>query len=120
MRSAYRWLGWCVTPSSNTWEWTASPRTAARGGRNKNMPKKTSAAPLPEVHLEPYGNLPLDPPNPRIAELKLTIKDQDRILQWLWKNKAVSELVVSMLAGGYWRHEELFVSEEDGKLVVIE
>ncbi len=75
---------------------------------------------LPNVQLEPYGNLLLDPDNPRLAELKLTIKEQDRILLWLWKNKAVSELVDSMLASGYWRHEELFVSREADKLVVIE
>ena len=54
---------------------------------------------LPDVHLEPYGNLWLDPANPRLAELKLNIKEQDRILHWLWKNKEVSELVDSMLAG---------------------
>ena len=84
------------------------------------MAKRPSEAHLPEIHLEPFGNLLLDPDNPRLAELKLTIKDQDRILQWLWKNKAVSELVDSMLAGGYWPHEELFVSKEAGKLVVIE
>lgn len=84
------------------------------------MTTKSSGALPQEVHLEPYGNLLLDPDNPRLAELKLTIKEQDRILQWLWKNKAVSELVDSMLAGGYWPHEELFVSKESGKLVVIE
>jgi len=84
------------------------------------METKTPASPLPTVQLEPYKNLLLDPDNPRLAESKLTIKDQDAILLWLWKNKAVSELVDSMLAGGYWRHEELFVSKEVGKLVVIE
>ena len=85
------------------------------------MPMATkSQAELPSVQLERYDNLLLDPDNPRLAELKLKIKDQDRILLWLWKNKAVSELVDSMLAGGYWRHEELFVSREAGKLVVIE
>jgi hypothetical protein len=84
------------------------------------MAKKPSEAHLPEVQLEPYGNLLLDPENPRLAELKLTIKEQDRILQWLWKNNEVSELVDSMLAGGYWTHEELFVSKEGGRLVVIE
>ena len=41
-------------------------------------------------------------------------------MQWLWRNKDVSELVDSMLAGGYWPHEELFVSKEGGKLVVVE
>lgn len=81
---------------------------------------KSPAEYLPGVLLEPYENLLLDPENPRLAELKLTIKDQDVILHWLWKNKAVSELVDSMLAGGYWPHEELFVSKEAGKLVVIE
>ena len=84
------------------------------------MAPKLSAARISEIHLEPYSNLLLDPDNPRLAELKLTIKDQDLILQWLWKNKDVSELVDSMLAGGYWPHEELFVSKEGGKLVVIE
>jgi hypothetical protein len=79
-----------------------------------------STTELSDVQLEPYGNLFLDPDNPRLAELRLTIKDQDRILLWLWKNKAVSELVDSMVAGGYWRHEELFVSREAGKLIVIE
>jgi hypothetical protein len=82
--------------------------------------KSTSPASLPEVQLEPFGNLFLDPENPRLAELKLTINEQDRILLWLWKNKAVSELIDSMLAGGYWPHEELFVSKERGKFVVIE
>src|SRR5271166_5760477 len=84
------------------------------------MATKPPAAQMANVQLEPYENLLFDPENPRLAELKLTIKDQDRIMQWLWKNKAVSELVDSMLAGGYWRHEELFVSREAGKLVVIE
>jgi hypothetical protein len=82
--------------------------------------KKASTTPLPNVQLAPFGNLFLDNANPRLAELNLSIREQDRILLWLWKNKAVSELVDSMLAGGYWRHEELFVSKEGGKLVVIE
>ena len=81
---------------------------------------KAKSTSLPETRLEPYGNLSLDPDNPRLAELQLTINDQEEILRWLWKNKAVSELVYSMLAGGYWSHEELFVSQERGKLVVVE
>jgi hypothetical protein len=78
------------------------------------------AAYLPSVLLVPYEKLLFDPENPRLAELKVTIKDQEPILQWLWNNKDVSELIDSMLAGGYWPHEELFVSDEAGKLVVIE
>ena len=73
-----------------------------------------------DIQFEPYGNLLLDSDNPRLAGVQLNIADQDQILKWLWKNKVVDELVDSMLAGGYWPHEELFVSKEKGKFVVIE
>ena len=85
------------------------------------MAKKAQSHQEPlETRLEPYGNLLLDSDNPRLAEVQLNIADQDKILEWLWKNKAVDELVDSMLAGGYWPHEELFVSKGKGKLVVFE
>ena len=103
-------LGTIVTPQS------APPRK-----RQPFMAKKAQSQRDPlDTQFEPYGNLLLDSDNPRLAELKLNIADQDQILKWLWKNKVVDELVDSMLAGGYWPHEELFVSKEKGKLVVME
>ena len=62
----------------------------------------------------------LDPSNPRLAGHSFSVDDQERILEWLWKNKSVDELVDSLLASGYWPHEELFAAKESGRLVVVE
>lgn len=51
------------------------------------MAKKAQSHQEPlETRLEPYGDLLLDSDNPRLAEFKLNISDQDQILKWLWKN----------------------------------
>jgi len=65
-------------------------------------------------------DLYLDPANPRLADEGLSVEGQDDILLWLWRNKSVNELVDSILANGFWQHEELFATEEDGRLVVVE
>ena len=66
------------------------------------------------------AQLYLDPKNPRLAGEELSVDDQDRIARLLWEDRAVNELVDSIAASGYWRHEELFATKEGGKLVVIE
>ncbi|MDE2654659.1 MAG: hypothetical protein OXI71_12700 [Gemmatimonadota bacterium] len=66
------------------------------------------------------AELYLDPANPRLADEGLSVEQQDDILLWLWRNKSVNELVDSILANGFWQHEELFATEEDGRLVVVE
>ena len=66
------------------------------------------------------SELHLDPENPRLADRKFLIEDQEKILLWLWRNKSVNELVDSILANGFWKHEELFATEEGGHLVVVE
>ncbi len=74
-----------------------------------------------DVQLVPPSDLYLDPRNPRLAGgLEVSIEDQDGILEWLWKEKSVNELVDSISASGYWNHEELFAAKEDSKLVVVE
>ena len=65
-------------------------------------------------------DLYLDPANPRLADEGLSVEKQDDILLWLWRNKSVNELVDSILANGFWQHEELFATEEDSRLVVVE
>ena len=52
--------------------------------------------------------------------MDLSINDQDEILQILWRERAVNELVDSIATSGYWKHEELFAAKEQGKLVAIE
>jgi len=68
----------------------------------------------------PVKDLYLDPKNPRLAGEDLTVDQQDEIVKLLWQDRAVNELVDSIAASGYWRHEELFAAREDGKLVIIE
>ena len=68
----------------------------------------------------PPSDLYLDPENPRIGFEEFSVDDQEGILRWLWRNKSVSELVDSILANGYWEHEELFAANEGGRLVVVE
>src|SRR4051812_8364551 len=81
----------------------------------------------PEVDgKEPYervevNKLHLDGKNPRLAEFALGNKPtQTELLGILWQKMAVDELAMSIAARGYFTHEPLFVSEEDGHLVVIE
>jgi hypothetical protein len=66
------------------------------------------------------NELLLDPGNPSLAGHEFALEEQDRILEWLWKNKSVNELVDSIVASGFWQHEELFASREKGRLVVVE
>ena len=66
------------------------------------------------------ADLYLDAENPRLADEGFSSEDQEGILRWLWRNKSVNELVDSILANGFWKHEELFATEEGGRLVVVE
>lgn len=73
-----------------------------------------------DIEHYPPSDLYLDPQNPRIGLEEFCLKDQQKILRWLWRNKSVNELVDSILENGYWEHEELFATREDGRLVVVE
>ena len=75
---------------------------------------------LPAPADRPVGELNLDPHNPRLAGLDLSVDQQDEITRVLWQDRAVNELVDSIANNGYWRHEELFASREADKLIVIE
>ncbi len=80
----------------------------------------TTAKPLSPPKDIPVKDLYLDPKNPRLAGDDLNIDHQDQIVKILWQDRAVNELVDSIAASGYWKHEELFAAKEGGKLVVIE
>jgi hypothetical protein len=86
----------------------------ARSRTTKTGPTADPGNPTPL----PPGSLSLDEANPRLAGQNL--QNQDDILAWLWKHKAVREVLDSIAASGYWKHEELFAARESGKLVVIE
>jgi hypothetical protein len=80
----------------------------------------TTDKPLPPPTDIPVKDLFLDPKNPRLAGEDLTVDQQDEIAKILWRDRAVNELVDSIAASGYWKHEELFAAKEGGKLIVIE
>ena len=48
---------------------------------------------LPQVKPVAVGKLFLDHMNPRLAGEHLTLDDQDKILEVLWRERAVNELV---------------------------
>jgi ParB-like nuclease domain. len=78
---------------------------------------------LPEGHFErvKVATLTLDRRNPRFVEygIKPTASD-DEVIKVLWDEMAVDEVAMSIANSGFWSHEPLIVTEERGKLIVIE
>jgi hypothetical protein len=67
------------------------------------------------------ADLDLDPDNPRLPE-KVQGADQDVILQYLYENDVLEELIDSYLANGYFESEPVIVLPADGqgRRVVVE
>ncbi len=67
------------------------------------------------------GDLCFDSQNPRLAEFGISEKSSEKdILNILWENMDVFELVQSIAASGFFKHEPLIVARENEKNVVIE
>lgn len=64
------------------------------------------------------GDLYFDDQNPRLSADDLG--SQEAIVRALWREYSVDELVQSLAANGFFRHEPLLATEEDGRLVVVE
>ncbi len=75
---------------------------------------------LGPAELVPIEKLFLDHDNPRLADQHFSVGQQDEIIQALWQDRAVNEVLDSIAANGYWGHEILFAIVEDGNRVVIE
>lgn len=76
---------------------------------------------MSEVKIEKIGadKLNFDQHNPRLVEFSNSAKEAD-ILNVLWVNMAVNELVLSILANGFFPNEALYAVHEDGKLIIVE
>ena len=62
-----------------------------------------------------------DVENPRLVEFSQEEKSSDeKILNLLWSQMAVDEIVQSILSNGFFQNEALLAVEEDNKLVVVE
>lgn len=74
-----------------------------------------------DVVIERFGAdaLNFDIKNPRLVEFFDTLKEED-IINVLWSNMAVNELVLSILANGFFTNEAMYAVREGDKLVVVE
>ena len=74
-----------------------------------------------DVTLVNVAELAFDTSNPRLVEFGLSEDSTgDEIIRILWNAMDVEELVMSIAASGFFRHEPLIVTQEDGKKTVIE
>jgi len=77
--------------------------------------------PTHQIERIKIGDLHLDWKNPRLAEFGITERTSEpEILQVLWENMAVEEIVLSMVAHGFFDTEPLITTKEDGKEIVLE
>lgn len=72
----------------------------------------------PDIEWTSVDQLNLDTRNPRLTGNEAL--SQEELIQKLWREYAVHEIAMSVAANGYFRHEPLFVADEEGELVVIE
>ena len=72
-----------------------------------------------EIKLLPVSDLAFDIENPRLAEFNIADREAD-IIKVLWDTMDVQELVFSIAASGYFKHEPVIVCRERGRNVVIE
>jgi hypothetical protein len=67
------------------------------------------------------ANLIFDDQNPRMVEFGANQYSEEQLINLLWREMAVEELVMSILALGFFDHEPLYVMRrEDGKQIVLE
>ena len=59
--------------------------------------------------------------NPRLVEFNITASTSEKsIIKILWKYMAIDEIVMSILAHGFFNHEAIYAVREDGKMIVVE
>ena len=67
------------------------------------------------------ADLAFDVQNPRLVEFDSAGYDEERLINLLWSTMAVEELVMSILAQGFFEHEPLYVLKgEGGRYIVLE
>lgn len=83
-----------------------------------SSPEANGRAQLAPEYMSVDG-LRLDSKNPRIQQVGEGL-DQQQILQLLWREYSVEEVAWSIAQNGFFPHEPLFVTEEDGEFIVVE
>lgn len=73
-----------------------------------------------QIKLMNVSDLAFDLKNPRLSEFGLTDKSTEaEVIQFLWETMDVNELVMSIAASGFFRHEPLIIEQEAGKKNVV-
>lgn len=72
-----------------------------------------------EIKLCSPEELHFDPQNPRLVT-QPSVKGEEQILNLLWVDMNVKELVTSIIASGFFKTEALYVVEEQGQKIVVE
>src|SRR5947209_6782336 len=80
----------------------------------------STAPSLRDTELLPEAELQFDARNPRFASEDEAEASQVELLEILWRDFAVDEVALSIAANGFFQYEPLFVSREEGRLIVIE
>ena len=74
----------------------------------------------PDVERIPVADLHFDRQNPRLFLEQDSYPAETELIQILWRDFAVDEVALSIANNGYFSHETLFTTQENGKLVVVE
>lgn len=76
---------------------------------------------MPRIEYVESANLLFDGQNPRMVEFGVNEYSEEQLINLLWRDMAVEELVMSILAMGFFDHEPLYVMRrKDGKMIVLE
>lgn len=73
------------------------------------------------VQFVPVKDLLLDYANPRLSEFGIDKQSQQKeIVQVLWDEMALKELIYSIISDGFWEYEPLIVLQNGDKFIVLE
>ena len=76
---------------------------------------------MDQVTMTKVSDLTFDRGNPRLLEFKIGVNSAEiDVIRILWEAMDVRELVMSIAASGFFRHEPVIVARENGRNVVIE
>lgn len=73
------------------------------------------------AQIERYSasELHFDKSNPRLVEFN-NLKSEEDIIKVLWDNMAVNEIVMSILANGFFENEAMYAIRDNGQVVIVE
>ena len=76
---------------------------------------------MANITLQKAKDLFFDYSNPRLIEFAINTRTKEKdIINILWSQMAVNEIVMSILAHGFFENEAMYAVKEQGKLIIVE